>query len=1168
MDVRNERQLISEFDSSSPERLVALLNDTTPDEEQALRAFLGDSRCRQMKDLAWRSVAEPMAKRGNVVLVPGLWGSQLSAERYGEPGVSNVWPARAKPIPEGLDKLMLADDGRLPAPGLDPLRATAVMNRWYGEMVLRLSANWNVRPFAYDWRKDLSAAAVELEAYVAMQFGCEEFHIVAHSMGCLVALEMLSRRRGTYGNSPSGQLVLIGSLHSGTWNAARILAGKAEVISRWDRVANTFAKARKSRDAGIWDSAPLAPQSARRVLSTFVSLYQMLPRPKGGTGAGQGAADWVFDHSSYSRTNPDVSARHLEDARDRRGRFDAHFDPDSTVVIAGFGQPTLVGPTRGQTTFAGPDAYTVSLEGDGVISGSVASLSNGEGQHLATYYVKAAHGSLIGHPTILAQIDDLLDGKRPGRMFRQSFPRDIGPPSDRRYTRILEQARAAQEQEFSRANRRLSVWSVGTDTASRGGPSRMVSPEERNLEASLTGGFLATDESPILADVAPRDEQPRMQLGLMHASLEELYASRTAVEVDSPDRPPAIDAVSIGIYQGTLPTGVSLAVDRVVTKLLGQHRRRGLDNQGRRNGPPYFLTELARRSQLPSELGQLFIVPDPCLSIRATAGEGDGDGPSDRIVVVAGMGPVGQCGPPELNLLIREIVLTLGELGRRHLATVLIGSGEGNMGIETAIHSWIHGASQRFRLSGPAAKAVTCSLERVTLVEIDPDRVLQIDRVIQTEVLRNGDALAVDYKPLSDDERDRLGALVRAPRVPEDVGMGDQGGFAPEQTRANVAIVTVEKGSFFVSALTRNASVPRRQIALSASLVRQASEELERETDPTLQLDRGQFLGRLVLPQDLRSLLFSEMPLVMMLDQNSARIPWEMVAHWPLDLYPASVLAENASTNGAFPESNFLGISYGLTRQLWSSNASPPFRQNSEIDLLRILVVADAVAEAPLPGALSEGNEVADVFESWNRSVATRGSLRVEVTRLFGPVDATITNVLREIVSKPYDVLHYAGHAVYDKSDPAASGWIFSRGERLTASMLSRVDRVPRFIFSNGCESGVMPERIETRSPELPTTLAEQFLSKGVANVVVTGWPVDDQAAQTFARVVYSSLLGLTTRGVAGPSQRAVMYMAMKAARAAIAGTPGGVQTWGAYQHYGSPFFRLLPDTGSGGKDA
>jgi hypothetical protein len=36
------------------------------------------------------------------------------------------------------------------------------------------------------------------------------------------------------------------------------------------------------------------------------------------------------------------------------------------------------------------------------------------------------------------------------------------------------------------------------------------------------------------------------------------------------------------------------------------------------------------------------------------------------------------------------------------------------------------------------------------------------------------------------------------------------------------------------------------------------------------------------------------------------------------------------------------------------------------------------------------------------------------------------------------------------------------------------------------------------------------------------------------------------------------MHEAMKVARLTIASTPNGRTTWGAYQHYGNPYFRLF----------
>ena len=75
-------------------------------------------------------------------------------------------------------------------------------------------------------------------------------------------------------------------------------------------------------------------------------------------------------------------------------------------------------------------------------------------------------------------------------------------------------------------------------------------------------------------------------------------------------------------------------------------------------------------------------------------------------------------------------------------------------------------------------------------------------------------------------------------------------------------------------------------------------------------------------------------------------------------------------------------------------------------------------------------------------------------------------------------------------------------------------------------------------------------------------------AARQFAITLYSNLLGLAEspdqpnryeRASAAPDYMPdYMHAAMRKARIAIAHTPNGIQTWGAYQHYGNPYLRFF----------
>ena len=97
--------------------------------------------------------------------------------------------------------------------------------------------------------------------------------------------------------------------------------------------------------------------------------------------------------------------------------------------------------------------------------------------------------------------------------------------------------------------------------------------------------------------------------------------------------------------------------------------------------------------------------------------------------------------------------------------------------------------------------------------------------------------------------------------------------------------------------------------------------------------------------------------------------------------------------------------------------------------------------------------------------------------------------MLDQLINYRFDILHYCGHCFFNPEDPSRSGWLFNREPRhiLTAHELSRIDRVPRFVFSNACESGVTPDRASARSALLAPSFAEAFFARGVSNFMWRG---------------------------------------------------------------------------------
>ena len=357
-------------------------------------------------------------------------------------------------------------------------------------------------------------------------------------------------------------------------------------------------------------------------------------------------------------------------------------------------------------------------------------------------------------------------------------------------------------------------------------------------------------------------------------------------------------------------------------------------------------------------------------------------------------------------------------------------------------------------------------------------------------------------------------------------------------------------------------------------LVHRVNDRLAATTDLDHQREWGQVLGRLLMPDDLRSWLFAHDRVVMILDTNTARFHWELLAPSDLDIARSNPGFGPGRSPGPFPTDDFLGTARVLSRQFSSTFGAAPEPPPPPRRTLKVLVVADPSEHDPLPDAEEEGKDLVELFDLFNK-FSDGDVCSVDVQHLIGPGEARREDVLREVLLRRYDVLHYSGHCYFNPGDPAASGWIFGRKEAASLEVLSAqeigpIDRVPKFVFSNACESGVTPERVADEDRFDPS-FAEAFFQKGVANLVCTAWPVGDRAARRFALDVYAALLGLELSwsrdrpgewDVKGPvTPPAAISSAMLDARKDLAKNGIGKKTWGAYQHYGNPDFRLLDRT-------
>jgi hypothetical protein len=77
----------------------------------------------------------------------------------------------------------------------------------------------------------------------------------------------------------------------------------------------------------------------------------------------------------------------------------------------------------------------------------------------------------------------------------------------------------------------------------------------------------------------------------------------------------------------------------------------------------------------------------------------------------------------------------------------------------------------------------------------------------------------------------------------------------------------------------------------------------------------------------------------------------------------------------------------------------------------------------------------------------------------------------------------------------------FTGQKVLSANELNSIERIPRFIFSNACESGIAPAWADKQAAFMAPSFTEAFVARGVANFVCMAWPIDDAATLESAGV-------------------------------------------------------------------
>lgn len=1019
----------------------------------AARALAGfdEAELQVLRRLAMRSRVERSrsAPRGNVIFLHGITGSDLAV--VDKRGQDNIWINFPRLIFGRLNDLRMHANGRAEADSKLTVVATRINKRYYARAMVALRARWNAEPFAYDWRKDIDTASDELAAMIRKRFSGQPVHLVAHSMGGLVARNMIRRHQTLWEEmrgpelAAGGRLIMLGTPNYGSFAIVQAITGEDRMMSLLEKIDIKH------------DMSELLS-----ITNSFPGSYQLLPAPSKLPSTVQALylADTWSEHVHISQPHLDRAHQFFTDLENG-----GTIDSTRMAYVAGCRQPTIESLTiDGRGDFE----YTLSRDGDGRVPHSLGLLSG-----VPTYYVDEVHGDLARNEKVLTSLDELLEkGSTQGLESTPLRSLDRGKPSMREYRSATD---VVLMDDLAR---------IADAAQQRGGPEELSQEDLDLCEDAIIRAALGSGRSSGPPKHLVRPEQPapgrRMDLQVQ-------IQLADICDVKAP-------VICVGHYRGLTPIRGVGAVD------------------ARLDG---WVSLAVKQGMIGGTLGETFYVPG---AGRIAAGG----------VVIAGMGEFGTFNEDRLRILMTNVSMGAGALGIERVATLLVGAGEGNLGLDKALRGMLNGIGIGLsNLLDETGKAP--SLKEVVIVERDAARF--IDLAEQVERLGTEGSLPNVRLHLTKPTASELG---RARRIASSRKEGPSSrtrkeGASPPQlgeVRITVEAPTEGKDTYRFSAIAPSSVVPVREVEINADVVRRTAEALRTSDSRSDQRKYGRLLYDYLLPADFHDLIDGELPLRLIVDRATASIPWEMACF------------ESRSCGDV----RWLGLDLRLSRQFRSLLTRPPGTTPPLNDHLKILVIADPAKERELqlPFARMEGRRVADVLRRMNRP-----GLRIDVESRIGPSECDMVEVLAQVLVGGFDVVHFAGHGDYDPSNPARSGWIFGRDQVLTARDIFRARRVPRLIFANACFSGVIREATAQAPDELSkglASIAQAFFERGVPNFIGSGWPIGDQQAAGFAETFYEHALGPTPR----------LLDALTASRKSTFAEGIGA-TWGAYQHYGNP---------------
>ena len=984
---------------------------------------------------------------GNVVFLHGITGADLSVAESGGRAKS-VWVSIAQIVFGGIRRLKLAANGADESDSGRTVKATGVNKQFYARAIVALRAKWNVEPYAYDWRKDIDLASDGLAAFIQERFPDQPVHLVAHSMGGLVARNFIKRhpqlwkamRDATLARG--GRLIMLGTPNYGSYAIAQVLTGTDALLARLERfdLKNNMAE-------------------LLNVTNSFLGSYMLLP----AHGKLPSATQPIYEKGAWGAT-PAVSQDHLNRTFEFYKSLDsaATVDPERMVYIAGVNQTTI---SSLDILAPGEFTYGFTRSGDGRVPHALGLLDG-----VPSYYVDEVHGDLARNEHILRALDDLLKTGQsttlatvPGAAVRGPLPDT--PPAAKSYRSGADRAALDILEEFANRTR-----AANSETA--------LSEREKQIAADALLHAALGARTQMIQRASPVDAPASRQLPAAQSSRPRLRVRVSFGGIEAVKTPLAV----VGHYRGVKPVNAIGAIDQRLNK---------------------WISLAVQRGMISGHVGETFIVPTEGRGVGAqaviVAGMGDfGRFSADALREI--MANVAQAAAALRRSEVSSVLIGAGE-GNMSVDQVL----------KSLVEGFCAGLAE-LKQNRPGDVGVLTDLRIVELnpqrfLEIDQGLKELVESKFTKDVV-----LRYEAASSSDKGRARKSHATFARKGFDTLSRGQRQRSPLKLDEIRITVeFDKERSEFRFSALTDAAVIPLRRVEVTQAVAEETARMLAEAQSPREQRQRGRVLFDYLFPRDLEYLFASAAVVRMIVDPTSAALPWEMAClPGPRSQGTTAWFGTDRRLTRQFRTlmSQSVGVVSPRSERIRVLVIADPAPE-PDWQLLGARAEGRAITNL-LKGISSDDPDAAKFTDSLADREAREALSDIVVESYIGCDEASPVDLIGKLVSGQYDIVHFCGHGNYNATDPEQSGWLLSEKLFVTAKDIMRARNAPWLIVANACYSGRLRQGDPYPSLEAArkgAAIAEAFMDRGVRNYLGTGWTVDDDQAVRFAKTLYRQLL-------------------------------------------------------------